>query len=164
MATKLTVYFDDPFWVGVFEKIEYGLLETSRVVFGAEPKDYEVYVFILENYYNLKFSRAIKVEVESAKHINPKRLRRTVKKETSTSGIGTKAQQAIKLEHETRKLENKKASKKKHEELEQLKFEKGTLTKKLEVDKMNKEHWNSLYLDGDVPDEIVKLCRILNNA
>lgn len=21
---------------------------------------------------------------------------------------------------------------------------------------MNKEHWNSLYLDGDVPDEVVK--------
>lgn len=42
MNTKLTVFFDDPFWVGVFERHDEGLLETSRVVFGAEPKDYEV--------------------------------------------------------------------------------------------------------------------------
>ena len=124
MEAKLTVYFDDPFWVGVFERFEDGLLETSRVVFGAEPKDYEVYAFILENYYKLKFSKAIQVEVQSERRINPKRLQRKVKKETSASGIGTKAQQAIKLEHETRKLENKKASKEKREELEQLKFEK----------------------------------------
>jgi len=124
VEAKLTVYFDDPFWVGVFERFEDGLLETSRVVFGAEPKDYEVYAFILENYYKLKFSKAIQVEVQSERRINPKRLQRKVKKETSASGIGTKAQQAIKLEHETRKLENKKASKEKREELEQLKFEK----------------------------------------
>lgn len=124
MKAKLTVYFDDPFWVGVFERLEDGLFETLRVVFGAEPKDYEVYAFILENYYKLKFSRAIKVEVESEKRINPKRLQRKIRKETSVSGIGTKAQQAIKLEHEMLKLENKKASKEKREELEQLKFEK----------------------------------------
>jgi len=130
MNIKLTVYFDDPFWVGVFERLDDGLLETSRVVFGAEPKDYEVYAFILENYCKLKFSRAIKVEAESEKRMNPKRLQRKVRKETSTSGIGTKAQQAIKLEYETRKLENKKASKEKCEELKQLKFKKRQEKKK----------------------------------
>jgi hypothetical protein len=130
MNTKLTVYFDDLFWVGVFERIDEGLIETSRVVFGSEPKGYEVYAFILENYYELKFSRAIKIEAESEKRINPKRLQRRVRKETSESGIGTKAQQAMKLEHETRKLENKKAFKEKREELDQLKFEKRQKKKK----------------------------------
>ncbi|WP_010250688.1 YjdF family protein [Acetivibrio cellulolyticus] len=124
MNAKLTVYFDDPFWVEVFERFDEGLLETSRVVFGAEPKDYEVYAFILENYYKLRFSRPIRVDFESGKRINPKRLQRKVRKETSDSGIGTKAQQAIKLEHEARKQEQKKTSKEKREELEQLKFEK----------------------------------------
>ena len=39
---KLTVYFEEPFWVGVFERIEDGKLSVAKVTFGAEPKDYEV--------------------------------------------------------------------------------------------------------------------------
>ena len=50
METKLTVYFDDPFWVGVFERIEDGKLSVSKITFGAEPKDYEVLEFVLEHY------------------------------------------------------------------------------------------------------------------
>ena len=43
---RLTVYFEDPFWVGVFERIENGKLLVAKVAFGAEPKDYEVQEFI----------------------------------------------------------------------------------------------------------------------
>lgn len=57
-------------------------------------------------------------------------MKRKVKKETSNSGIGTKAQQAIKLEHEARKIESKKACKEKREILEQLKFQKKQEKKK----------------------------------
>ena len=39
---KITVYFEDPFWVGVFERIENGKLSAAKVTFEAEPKDYEV--------------------------------------------------------------------------------------------------------------------------
>ena len=39
---KLTVYFEEPFWVGVFERIDGGKLSVAKVTFGAEPKDYEV--------------------------------------------------------------------------------------------------------------------------
>ena len=35
---KLTVYFEEPFWVGVFERIEDGKLSVAKVIFGAEPK------------------------------------------------------------------------------------------------------------------------------
>ena len=56
---KLTVFFDPPFYVGVFERIENGKLTVSKVTFGAEPKDYEVYDFILHHYYELKFSQPI---------------------------------------------------------------------------------------------------------
>jgi hypothetical protein len=55
--------------------------------------------------------------------VNPKRLQRVIKKETSALGIGTKAQQAIKLDYEARKQEIKKASKEKREELKQIKFQ-----------------------------------------
>ena len=43
----LTVYFENPFWVGVFERIEGGKLSVCKVTFGAEPKDYEVWSFVL---------------------------------------------------------------------------------------------------------------------
>lgn len=130
MSVKLTVFFEDPFWVGVFERTDGEMLETSKVIFGSEPKDYEIYSFILQNYYKLIFSRPIKVDAVEQKAINPKRLKRIVKKETDQKGVGTKAQQAMKLEHEKRKEEHKKTSKEKREELERIKFEKRQAKKK----------------------------------
>ena len=47
---KLTVFFEDPFWVGVFERISEGRLSVCKVTFGAEPKDYEVSDFVLRNH------------------------------------------------------------------------------------------------------------------
>ena len=43
MEGKLTVYFEDPFWVGVFERVEEGKLSVCKVTFGAEPKDYFIF-------------------------------------------------------------------------------------------------------------------------
>ena len=34
---RLTVFFEDPFWIGVFERIENGRLSAAKVTFGAEP-------------------------------------------------------------------------------------------------------------------------------
>ena len=56
---KLTVFFEEPFWVGVFERYEDGKLSVTKVTFGAESKDYDVYQFILEHYYSLQFSPAV---------------------------------------------------------------------------------------------------------
>ena len=78
MSGRLIVYFDDPFWVGVFERIENGKLSVSKVTFGAEPKDYEVLEYITRNYYRLKFSPAVDTVVRESKG-NPKRLQRSAK-------------------------------------------------------------------------------------
>ena len=53
---KLTVFFEEPFWVGIFERIEDGKLSVAKVTFGAEPKDYEVQEYIQKCYFSLKFS------------------------------------------------------------------------------------------------------------
>lgn len=76
------------------------------------------------NYNKLVFGKSIRVESEEQRRINPKRLQKLIKKETSEKGVGTKAQQAMKLEHEARKEERKKISKDRREELESIKFEK----------------------------------------
>ena len=98
---KLTVFFEEPFWVGVFERIENGKLSVSKVTFGAEPKDYEIYEFVLKNYNGLRFSPAI----EQTK--NPKKLQREIHKSMSAKGIGTKSQQALQLQHEQCKQQRK---------------------------------------------------------
>ena len=62
MKASLTVYFEDPFWVGVFERIEDGKLSVCKVTFGAEPKDYEVWDYVLHHYsrfYPIKFTFVI---------------------------------------------------------------------------------------------------------
>lgn len=104
---KLTVYFDEPFWVGIFERFEDGKLSAAKVTFGAEPKDYEVYEFILKHYCGLQFSPAVAVAAVKETKRNPKRVRRDVKKQLQDNGIGTKSQQALKLQQEQNKHKRK---------------------------------------------------------
>ena len=118
---KLTVYFEEPFWVGVFERIEDGKLFVARVTFGAEPKDYEVQDYIQKYYFSLKFSPAVETVVKDIKR-NPKRMQREAKKMLKT-GIGTKSQQALKLQQEQNKQERKERSRRKKEAQEQRMFE-----------------------------------------
>ena len=72
---RLTVFFEDPFWVGVFERVEYRKLSVAKVTFGAETKDYEVLEFINRNYYHLQFSPAVETVIKDTKK-NPKRAQR----------------------------------------------------------------------------------------
>jgi hypothetical protein len=106
---KLTVFFEEPFWVGVFERYENGKLSVSKVTFGAEPKDYDVDQFVLEHYYDLQFTLAVAVAAKDVKK-NPKRKKRDVRKQMQVTGIGTKSQQALKLQQEQNKQQRKEKS------------------------------------------------------
>ena len=119
---KLTVYFEEPFWVGVFERIEDGKLSVAKVTFGAEPKDYEVQEYIQKYYFSLKFSPAVDTVVKDIKR-NPKRMQREAKKQMQETGIGTKSQQALKLQQEQNKHERKVRSREKKEADELRMFE-----------------------------------------
>ena len=119
---KLTVFFEGPFWVGVFERVEDGKLSVCRVVFGSEPRDYEVWEFVLKNYYSLKFSPAAPVAVRDGK-VNPKRRQREAGKQTMQAGIGTKSQQALQLQREERKTERRQAGREQKEAEKQRMFE-----------------------------------------
>lgn len=121
-SVKLTVYFDDSFWVGVFERVEDGALSVCKVTFGAEPKDYEVLDFVLWHYYKLKFSPAVKAALKQSAG-NPKRRQRAVKKQLQSTGIGTKSQQALAAQREEQKTERKKISKAQKEAEQQHRFD-----------------------------------------
>lgn len=102
----LTVYFEDPFWVGVFEKITNGRLSVCKITFGAEPKDYEIYTFILRHFCELQFGSAVKIQQKQSPD-NPKRRQRNAKRQLQASGIGTKSQQALAKQREEKKTERK---------------------------------------------------------
>ena len=109
VSGKLTVYFEEPFWIGVFERIEDGKLSVAKVTFGAEPKDYEVLEYVQKHYASLKFSPAVDTVVKDMKR-NPKRMQREAKKQMQETVVGTKSQQALKLQQEQNKQERKKRS------------------------------------------------------
>ena len=122
VSGRLTVFFEDPFWVGVFERIENRKLSVAKVTFGVEPKDYDVLEFINRNYYHLQFSPAVETVVKDTKK-NPKRAQRDAKKQTLETGIGTKSQQALKLQQEQNKQERKVRSREQRDAESQRLFE-----------------------------------------
>lgn len=122
-AFKLTVLFEEPFWIGLFEREWGGRYEACKITFGAEPRDYEVYQFILENWSQLVFSPAIPTEAAAEKPVSPKRMQRLIHRQTAGAAIGTKAQQALKLQQEQGKQARKARSREKREAEQERKFQ-----------------------------------------
>ena len=100
---NLTIMFQEPFWIGLFEREGEGGYEVCRVTFGAEPKDYEVWEFVLKQQTGLNFSPAVERKTVSEAKVNPKRMRRQIQKSLENAGVGTKAQQALALQREAGK-------------------------------------------------------------
>ena len=122
VSGKLTIFFEGPFWVGVFERVSEGKLSVCKVTFGAEPKDHEIYDFVLKNYYRLRFSPAVATDVKEAGR-NSKRVQREVRKQVQNTGIGTKSQQALKLQQEQLKTKRKVVSREQREAEKLRQFE-----------------------------------------
>ena len=122
VSGRLTVFFEEPFWVGIFECTSEGKLSVCKVTFGAEPKGYEVCDFVSKNYYQLRFSPAVATDVKEAGR-NPKRIQRQVRKQVQNTGIGTRSQQALKLQREQLKTKRKTMSREQREAEKQRQFE-----------------------------------------
>ncbi len=107
ISSKLTVLFEDPFWIALLEQECDGRYEVCKVTFGAEPRDNEVYDFFIKNYNKLSYSCPVKTETTEQRRINPKRMQRKIKRAVTQNGVGTKAQEALKLQYEQNKTERK---------------------------------------------------------
>lgn len=129
--SKLTVRFEDPFWVGIIEVEDEGGYRVARHVFGAEPTTPEVLRFVCDKWRELRFTDGIQIQVEQAKRINPKRLRRMIEKEIrSNARRGTKAQQALAEQREAAKGESEALSRARREERRRERFAKRTEKRK----------------------------------
>ena len=121
ISGKLTVFFENPFWVGIFENFENDNLSVCKVTFGSEPKEYEIYDFILKKFYNLRFSNEMKSNFrEKAK--NPKRRQREIKKELQSKKFLKKSEEILKLQYKENKKERKIKTKEEKEAEKQRKF------------------------------------------
>ena len=114
ISCGMTVLFDTPFWVGIFELVEDEKLTVAKVTFGSEPKDYEVY--------DLKFSPYISVNIKKIAD-NPKRRQRVAQKQVQSNGIGTKSQQALQLQMAESKIKRQQRSKEQREAEKQRQFD-----------------------------------------
>ena len=75
--SSLPILFEDPFWVGLHERID--------------GDKYEVYDLLLKNWHKLKFSPPAKTDRIKEHKINPKRMQREIDSQSENRGIGTKA-------------------------------------------------------------------------
>lgn len=119
---SLTIMFESPFWIGLYERFDEGKYEVCKITFGAEPKDFEVYHFLLHHWKYLQFSPPVKTKRGGEKHVNPKRMQREISSQLQDRGVGTKAQQALKLQQEQNKLQRKIRSKEQKEAAAQRQF------------------------------------------
>lgn len=126
----LQVVFDAPYWIGIYERTIDGVMEVCKITFGAEPKDYEVYAYLFEHWYSLSFSPQVQMTTQSPSKVNPKRMQRQVRKQMKQNGVGTKAQQALKLQQEARLQQKKKNKKIVKQNKKQMQFELRQLKKK----------------------------------
>lgn len=120
--SSLTIFFEDPFWVGLYERVDEGRCQVCKLTFGAEPKDYEVYELLLRRWRGLRFSPPVEAGKIAEHRINPKRMRRQINSQLESKGIGTKAQQALALQREQQKVERKSKSRAEKEAEQERQF------------------------------------------
>ncbi len=119
----LTVLFEDPFWIGLFEVTDEEGLHVCKVTFGAEPTGQEIIEFVEKNWHKLKYSEGIETTSTLEIKKSPKRQLREARKQMVPQGIGTKSQQALKMQQERNKVERKQLSKAEREAERQRKFD-----------------------------------------
>lgn len=123
ITSSLTILFEDPFWIGLYERTENCRYEVCKITFGPEPKNYEVYEFLRCNWHSLKFSPSVHVHKADQRHVNPKRLQRKISSQLQERNVSTKAQQALQLQHEQGKLQRKVKSREEKETKKERKYE-----------------------------------------
>ena len=106
----LSVFFDAPFWVGVFEIVSGGEVRATRVVLGSEPTGAELHAFLLRQGVPLleqaEAAPPVPVGTRQVKRPNPKRAAKLAARAAREVGVRrTASQEAMRLALEARKKE-----------------------------------------------------------
>lgn len=92
VKVTMTVLFEEPFWIGIYEREDGESYQATKILFGAEPKGLEVQEYLLKNVYRLSFGIGKKSRLSDRQtRKNPKRMQREIRKQTREGGTGTRA-------------------------------------------------------------------------
>jgi hypothetical protein len=130
-SIQLTVFFEDPFWVAIFERRRRKSYQVARHVFGAEPSGPEVYHLVLRSFGSLEFGPPVPLAAAPPeRHLNPKRAQREARREMEQPQASTRSQEALRLQLETGKQVGLAVSRQARAEEQQRKFELRQLKRK----------------------------------
>ncbi|MBF8186783.1 YjdF family protein [Nonomuraea sp. K274] len=108
----LSVYLDGPFWIGVLEIVEGGRVRAIRFPLGSEPSDPELYAYLMRHGVALLDQASAAPAVAGGRsaegrRVNPKRAAKLAARAAAkVSSRSTAAQEAMRLELESRKQES----------------------------------------------------------
>lgn len=127
-----TVFFDDPYWIGIIEQTIDGSYSVARIVFGSEPSDAQILEYLAKNYPNkVRFTNSVLTHEPKCKgRQNPKRRQREAARLMSERGSSTKAQKTLQQSYEDYKQEKQREQKRLKEATDLLKFQQKTEKRK----------------------------------
>ncbi|WP_436864103.1 YjdF family protein [Bacillus fungorum] len=119
---ELTVYHDGQFFVGIITCKEKGKLYGARYIFGTEPSDEEILIFVTGPMLAY-FQHFAKCGVEVKEKQRPKNIKRIIRQAAKEVNVKrfTKAQEAMSLSYELHKQDRKVQSKERREAEKQRK-------------------------------------------
>ncbi|MET8698151.1 YjdF family protein [Kitasatospora sp. NPDC004723] len=105
MPSTFSVFFDDPFWVGVLEVSGPDGVRAARHVFGAEPGNAELLEFVRRGFGRLLDSALAAPAVAAdrrpaARSVSPKRLARRAARDLAARPLSSAAEEALARAHE----------------------------------------------------------------
>ena len=134
MSVILNVFFEDPWWVGLFTLTDGDTPKYCRVVFGKQPLDTELFQFINTKFYGLEFSDSIPILLDDNLSKNPQKRQRQISKQLHDKSRPNASYDAIKEIITQTKKETR------YDELRQKRAQQKILLFKLKQQKRKEKH------------------------
>ncbi len=134
---KMTVFFDGSFWCGLIEYVDQEKqYHVFKQTFGKEPNNAEIWHYVLfclssaleRNEGPTKETIDADVLFEP-KWSNPKRMQRELSRKKNQSVVSTKAQLALQMARELKKVQHKHVTHSKKEKLQEQRYQKRQVKK-----------------------------------
>jgi len=126
VTSVFTVFFEDPFWVGILEENYNGINYMGKHIFGAEPSNSELLLFYVYEFENIKKIQISETDIKTKK-VNFKKSINKSKKTQNKIGVGTKSQNLFK-----KAFEETMNIKKKERKIDEIIYKEKKYIKKLE--------------------------------
>ena len=134
MEGKFILLFEDPFWVGYFERQDENGVQTAKYIFGAEPTNAQLISFSHHDYPHLQFLTSQSCSPSVNSPINYKRRQREIRKQMTSPVNHTHSQEIYQRELEKEKQKANSTAKAEKRKKEQDCYEKKKIRRQKKKD------------------------------